>query len=285
MAAETVRQLSELHEISKVKRAMSDMQSLGTACLAYATDFNYHFPKAQDDRWGKPLAYIVTPDQKHYRIVSGGPDGKIEPSSLRTQSKAAGSDDIVYEDDHFVQQPRLGPSSSVDGVQQPWDILLIQNGAVVPPDEGGVINLNRAPFTIRLRSQRKYIPLQLNALEDDTTFKRIQPGFRMHEDCQGKTLPPFCAGTAMAEDDFNIAKRLVLSKGNVHYIYYTSDKEYRWSRVDTRAGIFDRDVALIGDTPIEKTSMARLFLTFVARDNDFGVLREDEIRKITIRFR
>ena len=46
-----------------------------------------------------------------------------------------------------------------------------------------------------------------------------------------------------------------------------------------------RDVAFIGDTPIEKTSMARLLLTFVARDNDGGVLREDEIRKITIRFR
>ena len=304
LAAEAVRQLSDSVQISKVQRTLSDMRMLGAACQAYATDFNGHYPNAQsiqelgtmvgptyvrtparNDRWGKPLAYFVTPDQKHYRIVSGGADEKTEPSSLRPQSKAAGNDDIIYEDGHFVQQPQpVGASSSVDSGHRPWDILLIQNGAVVALDGAGVGNLKRVPFTIRFKSQ-KNVPLMLNALEDDTNFKRIQPGFRMAEDCLGEPLPPFCGGTGMAEDDFNSAKRIVPSKGAVHSIHYTSDTDHRWSRVDPRAGIFDRDVAFIGDTPIEKTSMARLLLTFVARDNDDGVLREDEIRKITIRFR
>jgi hypothetical protein len=63
----------------------------------------------------------------------------------------------------------------------------------------------------------------------------------------------------MAEDDFNTAKRLVPPKGAVHCINYTGDTDHPWSRVDTRARIFDRDVAFIGDTPIEKASLARLF--------------------------
>lgn len=123
IAGKTASALSESLHLSKVKRTMADMRSIGTASEAYATDEN-RYPDAKTigalesileptyirdlprrDAWGNEFAFIRRPDTFGYRIVSCGPDGRVEPESLVTKSKPEKSDDIIYEDGSFLRDP------------------------------------------------------------------------------------------------------------------------------------------------------------------------------------
>ena len=59
------------------------------------------------DAWGHEYLYLGDPE--HYRIVSGGPDGKITEASRKRSVKSGFGDDIVYEDGAF-----LAPTSNPD---------------------------------------------------------------------------------------------------------------------------------------------------------------------------
>lgn len=113
-------------------RTMKDMRTIATAVEAYATDHDGTYPRAADfaslgteieeyvddmpekDVWGNAYAYVVSPDAKHYRIVSSGSDGNFEWDSRRiAEGKASAvrysdrlEDDLVYADGEFLQLPK-----------------------------------------------------------------------------------------------------------------------------------------------------------------------------------
>ena len=114
------------------KQTMADIRAIATASEVYATDEN-HYPKAATmeelrkvveptyirtlplrDAWGHEYVYRVTPDGQHYRIISGGADGRVDVSSetivnlpentpLRTSKSL--DEDIIYQDGTFLQVP------------------------------------------------------------------------------------------------------------------------------------------------------------------------------------
>jgi hypothetical protein len=141
-AAQQVEEESRREEKTKFpeKRTWTDIRMIATACEAYATDEN-HYPKASTmeelrkiveptyirtlplrDAWDHQYVYRVSADGQHYRIVSGGADGRIDPSSemivdipdhapIRANSSL--DEDIIYQDGQLVQ----GPPSIVKDVQ------------------------------------------------------------------------------------------------------------------------------------------------------------------------
>ncbi|HXH37523.1 MAG TPA: hypothetical protein VNN08_02765 [Thermoanaerobaculia bacterium] len=168
-----------------------------------------------------------------------------------------------------------------------WGVGLIQDETVEhPSDPDGAVVLRRAPFTIRVMSTSNS-PVEINGADSDVNFKRVRAGYRVLEDCAGKERIPFCPGSNYGESPGNPNKRLNVNPDGAHYVDAPSPSASRWSKM-SRSGILyvlDRDVAQLGDTPIEKTASPRLYLTILQRRYDDGVLKEDEIRRIAIRFR
>lgn len=125
VAAEQVTtELQGAIQRSKEKRTIADLFTLAIASEAYATDAN-RYPDAHDlehlrallqptyvrnmpdvDGWGNPFVYAVSSNHQEYRFVSGGPDGKIEPGSMKIGNKAGNNDDIIYENGTWVQKPK-----------------------------------------------------------------------------------------------------------------------------------------------------------------------------------
>lgn len=117
------------------RRTTADMRALSTAIEAYQTDqTDETFPAASDlaglkaqlkgitmsqkfpekDMWGHPYEYVVSPDRKHYRIISAGADGIIDWDSRKFENVKEGfatryrdrlEDDLIFEDGVFVQLP------------------------------------------------------------------------------------------------------------------------------------------------------------------------------------
>jgi hypothetical protein len=118
MSAAQIAQLNEAIARSKMRRTLADVRTLATALEALATDTNkyptvktldelakllspvyvLHMPRL--DAWGHEYLYLGDPE--HYRIVSGGPDGKITEASRQRSVKSGFGDDIVYEDGAFL---------------------------------------------------------------------------------------------------------------------------------------------------------------------------------------
>jgi uncharacterized protein DUF2059/type II secretion system (T2SS) protein G len=107
---------------SKQTRTMADMRTVAIALEARATDTNsypvsgdieaiarlleptYALETPKKDAWGNPFRYIGTADAKHYRIVSGGADGRIDPASLQIgKLPPPASDDLIFEDAVFLR--------------------------------------------------------------------------------------------------------------------------------------------------------------------------------------
>ena len=67
-----------------------------------------HLRMARSDAWGHPLLYPVSPDKNHYRLVSAGPDGSVDPQSTAWPSSLpAGSDDIILQDGKVIHSPHV----------------------------------------------------------------------------------------------------------------------------------------------------------------------------------
>jgi hypothetical protein len=128
------------------RRTMSDMQAIGTALEAYATD-NERYPSGdyaslketlaayvskfpEKDIWDHAYAYIVSADGSSYRLVSSGADGNFEWDSRRIIAAKAPADgefalpeiryrerledDILFEDGAFLQLPQQARPKSED---------------------------------------------------------------------------------------------------------------------------------------------------------------------------
>lgn len=105
------------------KKTISLMRDLGSAVEEYYAE-NDRYPATVDDAgvelesdvWGHTLAYVVSSDGQHYRVVSSGADGIFDWDSRRIVEMAEGAeiryrdrleDDLIYADGEFVQLPKV----------------------------------------------------------------------------------------------------------------------------------------------------------------------------------
>ena len=113
---------------------MKSMITLGTAIEVYAEDHDGLYPRslsfaallqelddeelASKDVWENGFAYVVSPDAKHYRLISAGADANFEFDSrtivpakadeqVATRYRERLEDDIIYADGAFVQAPKV----------------------------------------------------------------------------------------------------------------------------------------------------------------------------------
>ena len=119
-------------EYANQRQTERDLRAIGTALEAWALSEGTGYPDPSDmtalaaklkpvadhlpvnDPWGHPYAYAVSPDRKHYRVVSAGSDGVFEHDSLAVTSEIpaapryseGSSSDFIYADGHFVQLPK-----------------------------------------------------------------------------------------------------------------------------------------------------------------------------------
>jgi len=111
---------------------MKNIRVIATALEAYATDNEGNYPTGnidaikkvlvptylkefpEHDMWGKPYAYAVSDDRKHYRVVSSGADTNFEwdslrpvalPESFQTKWTNRLEDDLIYADGEYFQMP------------------------------------------------------------------------------------------------------------------------------------------------------------------------------------
>lgn len=54
------------------------------------------------DDWGGQFQYIAAADGSSYRIISGGPDGKVASGNRKLKGTVVASDDIVFQDGEFL---------------------------------------------------------------------------------------------------------------------------------------------------------------------------------------
>jgi tetratricopeptide (TPR) repeat protein len=168
-------------------------------------------------------------------------------------------------------------------VSRNWGVSIVQGSHSQSANLARIMYLKRSPFTIKVGAP-DVTPIGLNVFNRDSVERRIHEGFRFDRDC--KPIVAFCGGTAFAEEDLNPRKALNVSEEGFHNLYHDSATDSRWNRVKKSFVDFalERDVAVIDDKPIEKLPYCRLFLTFVRRDNDSGVLRADEVIRIVLQF-
>lgn len=78
---------------------------------------------ADVDPWQKPYVYLVSSDHRHYRLVSGGADGSIDPASLDfarmpdDQASPLAGADLVVQDGSFIGAPRGAADFSEGAVE------------------------------------------------------------------------------------------------------------------------------------------------------------------------
>ena len=139
----------ELMRMPRFRRTAADLRTIGAALEAYATDHN-GYPAASSieglkpflspayvrrlperDAWERAFVYAVTPDGKHYRIASGGPDGVLTSSSFDASPARLEDDataDLVYQDGRFV----VIPASMSEGSRTPFTSMAVSGALNVP---------------------------------------------------------------------------------------------------------------------------------------------------------
>src|SRR5205085_5809081 len=120
-----------------------------------------------------------------------------------------------------------------------WTVEIVQGGAVLP-DQGGVVSLARAPFTIQA-TMAQPVAVKLNAFSTDQNFQVLRTGYVFAPDCQDA----FCTGMDVAEDRLNPEQDLFVDPQLTHYLYYLGPDDHRWSRAEVTAqgAVLERDVA------------------------------------------
>jgi hypothetical protein len=117
------------------EQTMADMRQIATAAEAWGVDHDDRYPPSQTwaelrkeleptyikelpqkDGWGNELAWVVSEDGKHYRVVSAGADNAFDWDSRRIAVKELSKevkysdrleDDIIFADGAFIQAPRV----------------------------------------------------------------------------------------------------------------------------------------------------------------------------------
>jgi hypothetical protein len=161
-----------------------------------------------------------------------------------------------------------------------WAVEIVQNGQVSSTETGQVL-LARAPFTLRVRLPQA-LPVKLNANADDANFQALQPGFVFTDDC----LQALCTGMDVAEDRLNPTQALFVDTLSTHYLYYQGPDDHRWSRatVGASGAVFERDVALLNDQPVDQYAAPALYLLLFVDLSNPGVIDEGELKKIALIF-
>lgn len=161
-----------------------------------------------------------------------------------------------------------------------WTVEVVQNGQVASA-EADQVRLARAPFTLRVTLPQP-LPVKLNASGDDANFIALQPGYVFTEDC----FDALCTGMDVAEDRLNPTQVLFVDPQSTHYLYYQAPDDHRWSRavVDASGAVFERDVAVLNDFPIDQFPGSELYLLFFVDSGNPGVIDPGELRKITLLF-
>jgi hypothetical protein len=159
-------------------------------------------------------------------------------------------------------------------------VQVVQGGATLP-EENGAVRLARAPFTLRVILPSPG-PVKLNASTGDENFQALQPGFVFTEDC----MVALCTGMDVAEERLNPSQVLFVDVELTHYLYYAGPDDHRWSRADVATGpaVFERDVALLNDVPVEQTAELALFLLFYYDLANPQQIDPGELRRITLLF-
>ncbi len=176
--------------------------------------------------------------------------------------------------------PTTAPAATAAAVDQQWQVEVVQNGQVLPED-GGQVKLARAPFTLRVLLPDA-VPVKLNVLDTDANFIAIQPGFVFTADC----MVALCTGMDVAEERLNPQKALFVDPLSTHYLYYNGPEDHRWSRAAfTSAGaVFERDVAVLNDTPVEQFQDPALYLLFLVNRDNPDVVDPGELKKLILAF-
>jgi hypothetical protein len=205
-------------------------------------------------------------------LLAGACGRQPDPAPVSTQPPAA---------TQGVQAPAADtPAALPAGSAGDWTVEIVQGDLV---SEAGMtdVTLARAPFTIRVRMDTPQA-VKINALDTDANFIAIQPGYTFTADC----VVALCTGMDVAEDRLNPQQMLFVDPLSTHYLYYQSPEDHRWSRAEVTAdgAVFERDVALLNDQPVEQYPSPALFLLMFVNDSNPEVVDEGELRKITLLF-
>ncbi len=177
-----------------------------------------------------------------------------------------------------TEQPATEPGAAQSEVT--WTVDFVQ-GDQVASGETGQVNLAKAPFTLRVNLSVP-LPVKLNLNADDGNFIALQPGFVFTEDC----LAALCTGMDVAEERLNPSQVLFVDPQATHYLYYLGPDDHRWSRATvTDAGaVFERDVALLNDLPIDQFGVSELYLLLYVDSINPGTIDPGELKKIMLLF-
>jgi hypothetical protein len=163
----------------------------------------------------------------------------------------------------------------------PWKVEFVQGNRVVAK-QNEEIRLAKQPFTIRVTLPQP-LPVMLNVLDNDSNYQVVHAG--LHTDCP----IPFCIGGGMVEDDYyKLPTELFTGKEIFHYLALDTQGQnwYRWNRatVIPEGIVFERDVMLIDNTPLEQFRKAKLYLLFFVDYRDKERIDEDELLKFVLVF-
>lgn len=70
--------------------------------LAAVLEPRYMPQTPRRDGWGGEFQYIAAADGSSYRIISGGPDGRVASGNRTLKGTVGASDDIVFQDGEFL---------------------------------------------------------------------------------------------------------------------------------------------------------------------------------------
>jgi hypothetical protein len=182
----------------------------------------------------------------------------------------------------LVTDPGQAPpgAGEVPAADFAWQVEIVQAEQVHPDDIGDVL-LARAPFAIRVRLPQP-MAVKLNASTSDENFVLLQPGFTFTDDC----ALALCTGMDVAEEPLNPDRWLAVDSLSTHYLYYLGPNDHRWSRVavDANGAVFERDITLLNDEPVEQFTAPALYLLLMVNVGDPATIEPGELKKITLIF-
>lgn len=173
-------------------------------------------------------------------------------------------------------------------VAMQWHVEIVQNGQVLPQN-GNVVRLKKQQFSIHVALPSPLV-VKLNVLDNEHNFIIVRPCLVLDFKKAGFQLHPFMDGMGTTEAPFNKDEILSIGKEGFHYMYYSDQDDHRWSRVEqTDKGIVCvRNVSCLylnkKTVLIEDFLGDKLYLIFLLKHRDDGVVHDDELWKIVLSF-
>ncbi len=176
----------------------------------------------------------------------------------------------------------LPPTPTITGPLA-WQVQIVQDNQILI-SHNGEVQLQKAPFTIRVKLP---VPMNvaLNVYDKDSNFRLIRPGYVFPE--MGQCSTAFCPLMAVIEDDRNPTNWLIVDGTGTHYLYYEDATRNRWNRVSIsgQESIFERDVAMLNETPVAQFNQQKLYLLFFIDYREQNTVNEDELKQVVLAFK